>query len=267
MNFKFNSIVLALALAFASSSLLDGVTAAANQQQLRGSADSDTVSPTASPTVTTNDAVAGTANAVSNNNILEAYSNGNESIGCPLPRLDPKDGRWRCPNQKLSLDERRKLLPPPYDEINGEKLYSTWPATEGTTTFISNNTNPSNYIVTDTSGIAVSSQTSSQFEYEGVTYAGYRLGRPEGERAPIHYHETPQLLCLREGKIMVKTEGLPDATYEAPDCYMMPAYTKASVISLKGGKVEDCLFRTPYGGRDWVVIEPNYYNLQGQWLV
>ena len=266
MNFKFNSIVLALALAFASSSLLDGVTAA-NQQQLRGSADSDTVSPTASPTVTPTDAVAGTANAVSNNNILEAYSNGNESIGCPLPRLDPKDGRWRCPNQKLSLDERRKLLPPPYDEINGEKLYSTWPATEGTTTFISNNTNPSNYIVTDTSGIAVSSQTSSQFEYEGVTYAGYRLGRPEGERAPIHYHETPQLLCLREGKIMVKTEGLPDATYEAPDCYMMPAYTKASVISLTGGKVEDCLFRTPYGGRDWVVIEPNYYNLQGQWLV
>ena len=44
-------------------------------------------------------AVAGNANAVSNNlrgngsNTLEAYSNENESVGCPLPRLDPKDGR------------------------------------------------------------------------------------------------------------------------------------------------------------------------------
>lgn len=159
------------------------------------------------------------------------------------------------------------MLPPPYDEINDEKLNYTWLAKEGTITFISNYTNPSKYIVTDTSGIAVSNQTSSQIEYEGVTYAGYRLGRPEGERAPIHYHETPQFLCLCEGKIMVKTEGLPDATYEAPDCYMIPAYTKASVISLTRGKVEDCLFRTPYGGRYWVVIEPNYYDLQGQWSV
>ena len=63
-------------------------------------------------------AVAGTASAVSNHlrgngsNTLEAYSNENET------------------NQTLSLDERRKLLPPPNDEINEEKLESTWPPTK-----------------------------------------------------------------------------------------------------------------------------------------
>ena len=64
-------------------------------------------------------AVAGTASAVSNHlrgngsNTLEAYSNENESLGCPPPR-------FFC----------RKLLPPPNDEINDEKLESTWPPTK-----------------------------------------------------------------------------------------------------------------------------------------
>ena len=132
----------------------------------------------------------------------------------------------------------------PFDEINGEKLDDTWPATAGLTVPISNN---------------------SAYEYEGVSFKGFRLSRPKGERAPIHYHEVPQLLCLESGSILVKTEGGADKTYQAPDCYMMPAYTKVSVISLEGGKVENCLLRVPKGGIDWVVIEPKYYDLQGQW--
>jgi hypothetical protein len=130
----------------------------------------------------------------------------------------------------------------PFDEINGEKL-DQWPATAGVTEPLSN---------------------SSAFDYEGIDYRGYKLSRPTGKRAPIHYHEVAQQLCLQNGTILVKTEGEADKTYSAPDCYMMPAYTKVSVISLVT-KVESCLLRVPKGGYDWIVIEPKYYDIQGQW--
>jgi len=131
----------------------------------------------------------------------------------------------------------------PYDEINGVKLDDFWPATAGETFPIAEH---------------------YQYDYEGIDFVGYRLSRPTGERAPIHYHEVAQLLCLEKGRIMVMTEGEEDKFYSAPDCYMMPAYTKVSVISLET-KVENCLLRVPKGGLDWVVIEPKYYELQGQW--
>lgn len=131
----------------------------------------------------------------------------------------------------------------PYDEINGVKLDDFWPATAGDTFPIADH---------------------YQYDYQGIDFVGYRLSRPTGERAPIHYHEVSQLLCLESGKIMVMTEGEEDKFYSAPDCYMMPAYTKVSVISLET-KVENCLLRVPKGGLDWVVIEPKYYDLQGQW--
>jgi len=131
----------------------------------------------------------------------------------------------------------------PFDEINGVKLDDFWPATAGKTVPIAKN---------------------YQYSYEGIDFKGYKLSRPTGERAPIHYHEVSQLLCLESGKIMVLTDGEPEKMYQAPDCYMMPAYTKVSVISLET-KVESCLLRVPKGGLDWVVIEPKYYGLQGQW--
>ena len=43
---------------------------------------------------------------------------------------------------------------------------------------------------------------------------------------------------------------------------MMPAYTKVTVLSLVT-KVELCPLRIPKGGLDWVVLEPEYYELQG----
>ena len=167
----------------------------------------------------------------------------NTTAGCPLPTWHA-DGTWSCPDQSLTLEQRRNLLRDqmPFDEINGEKLDS-WPATAGTNAPISVN---------------------SAYDYEGISYRGFKLARPSGERAPIHYHEIEQMLCLDAGKILVKTEGKADATYSAPDCYMMPAYTKVTAIILEA-KVESCLFRVPHGGLDWVVIEPQYYNLQGQW--
>jgi len=165
------------------------------------------------------------------------------SVGCPLPTL--KGGRWTCPDQSLTLAQRRTLFDSmrPFDEINGVKLDDHWPATAGLTKPLAGK---------------------YEYDYEGIAFKGYRLSRPTGERAPIHYHEVSQLLCLEYGKIMVLTDQEEPKTYQAPDCYMMPAYTKVSVISLET-KVENCLLRVPKGGLDWVVIEPKYYDLQGQW--
>jgi len=168
----------------------------------------------------------------------------NESIGCPLPTYLGGDV-WLCPDQTLTLEQRRTLFDAmkPFDEINGVKLDDYWPATAGKTDPIANH---------------------YAFDYEGISFKGYKLSRPTGERAPIHYHEVAQQLCLEKGKIMVMTDGQEDRYYQAPDCYMMPAYTKVSVISIDE-KVESCLLRVPHGGLDWVVIEPKYYDLQGQW--
>ena len=166
------------------------------------------------------------------------------NVGCPFPTLH-MDGTYTCPDQTLSLEQRRNLFEEmkPFDKINGVKLDDYWPATAGHTSPISKH---------------------SSYEYNNVSYKGFSLFRDTGERAPIHYHEVAQLLCLDKGKILVKTEGEADKTYTAPDCYMMPAYTKVSVISLET-KVEDCLLRVPKGGLDWVVIEPDYYYIQDQW--
>jgi len=171
--------------------------------------------------------------------------NSGPAVDCPLPTFDVKSGDYTCPNQMLNLAERRTRFSrmKPFDEINGVKLDDHWPATAGNTVPLAGN---------------------YQYDYNGVSYKGYRLSRPTGERAPVHYHEVAQLLCLEKGKIRVLTDGEPDKTYTAPDCYMMPAYTKVSVISLET-KVENCLLRVPHGGYDWIVIEPKYYDLQGQW--
>jgi quercetin dioxygenase-like cupin family protein len=167
-------------------------------------------------------------------------------MGCPVPRQE-KNGRWICPDQSLNISERRALLEDqkPWDEVNGEKL-TQWKATAATTTHIS-------------------PKGSWHYDYEGVNYVGYHVERAGGERAPIHYHEQAQLLCLEEGSILVKVQGQPDASYSAPDCYMMPAYTKLSVISITTKK-EKCLLRIPHGGLPWVVLEPEFQEgLQGQW--
>ena len=72
------------------------------------------------------------------------------------------------------------------------------------------------------------------------------------------------MLCLTSGSITVLVEGSEPANYAAPDCYMMPAYTKVSVLTLET-KDELALLRVPEGGLDWVVLEEAYYGLQGQW--
>lgn len=124
----------------------------------------------------------------------------------------------------------------PWDQINGETLDDNWPATAGQTLPMSNSPDTTKW----------------DAHYNGVTFIAYTLSRPKGERAPIHYHEVPQQICLAKGKVLVKLEGSADKIYTAPDCYLMPAYTKMSVISLED-KVENCLFRVPDGGLDWVV--------------
>ena len=53
---------------------------------------------------------------------------------------------------------------------------------------------------------------------------------------------------MQEGEISVYMEGAPVQKYKAPDCYMMPAYTKVSVIT-HVKKVETCLLRIPEGGK------------------
>lgn len=174
--------------------------------------------------------------------------NPGQTIGCPLPAL--KNGRFVCPDENLSLEQRRTLFDnmKPWNQINGETLDDNWPATAGQTEPMSSSPDTAKWNV----------------HYGGVLYTAYTLSRVAGERAPIHYHEVPQQICLAKGKVLVKLEGSADKIYTAPDCYLMPAYTKMSVISLED-KVENCMFRVPDGGLDWVVIEPNYYGLQGQW--
>jgi hypothetical protein len=180
----------------------------------------------------------------------------NTADGCPYPThprhvrdFEEGEDKWQCPNQQLSLDDRRAVLPPPYDKINEEVphgwlngKYVPFPATGADATPVSTNT-PGYY-------------------YDEVDYVAYNVARPTGERAPIHYHEVAQLLCLTEGNITVLTEGLQPKNYSAPACYMMPAYTKVTVLSLVT-KVELCPLRIPKGGLDWVVLEPEYYELQG----
>lgn len=176
---------------------------------------------------------------------VTAQKDAASAIHCPMPTFNEATGGWSCPDQTLSLEQRRTLFESmkPFDEINGLKLDEFWPATAG-----------------DTKEMA----PHFEYDYEGIDYKAYRLVRPTGERAPLHYHEVAQQLCLEKGKILVMTQGQPDKYYQAPDCYMMPAYTKVTVISLET-KVETCLLRVPKGGLDWVVIEPKYYDLQGQW--
>jgi len=195
-----------------------------------------------------------TSTLMSSSLSLRAHANEDESISCPLPRFDPSDGRWRCINQQLTLEQRRELVADmqPFDEINGEKLDETWPATAGKTTDLSHNPYR-NGTMTD------------EYDHEGVIYMFQNLVRPEGERTPIHYHETPQMFCLRQGKILVKREGYPDTMYEPPACYVMEAYIKMATISLVGDKVEDCLLRKQHGDFNWVVLEPDYLHLQNQW--
>ena len=117
----------------------------------------------------------------------------------------------------------------------------------------------------DAHGLPLTATLHGRLE-NGIARSGLSsLLRPEGERTPIHYHETPQMFCLRQGKILVKREGYPDTMYEPPACYVMEAYIKMATISLVGDKVEDCLLRKQHGDFNWVVLEPDYLHLQNQW--
>ena len=164
---------------------------------------------------------------------------------CPLP-VYLEDGTYGCQDQSLTLEQRRQLLPPPYDMINGRRLEDIQPASGATTLPITDRASTNSY------------------SYLGVDYAAFNITRTTGYRAPIHYHEQPQMLCLTSGRITVVTEGEEDKDYEAPDCYMMPAFTKVSVLT-RDTKVEVGQMRVPKGGYNWIVLEPEYYDLQGQW--
>ena len=159
---------------------------------------------------------------------------------------------FKCLNESISLDERRRLVPGPYNEINGQNLDILQPALAATTWKIGANETGRN--------------VKSSYAYQGATYAGFMVERPAGYRAPIHYHEVPQLLCLTEGSVEVWMEGHETKTYSAPDCYMMPAYTKVCPLTLTK-KREYALLRVPDHGYDWIVLEEKYYSLQTQWKV
>lgn len=163
-------------------------------------------------------------------------------VDCALPEIQA-DSRFACPDQTLTLEERRNKFEDmkPFDLINGERLDDKWPASGSTH-------------VADT----------QKWNLDGIQYNRYQLSRKAGERSPIHYHENAQITCLKQGKVMLFQEGEENQVFEAPDCYLMPPYKKMSALSLTD-KIEEELFHVPEGGLDWVVIEPNYYYLQGQW--
>jgi len=151
---------------------------------------------------------------------------------------------WTCPDQSLTLEERRTLPQfEPFNEINGLVMETLQPASAAFPIPFSNR---------------------STYWYQNVTYLVYKIGRPAGLRAPIHYHEVPQEICLEKGKITVYEEGSDPVNYTAPDCYLMHAFRKMSVLTLED-KVEICPFRVPDGGYDWIVLEEQYYDQQGQW--
>lgn len=161
---------------------------------------------------------------------------------------------YTCLNENITLKDRRDLLfhQEPYDQINGVRLDDIQPALAATTWKIGD----------DVMGAGRTVQ--SAFEYQGATYAGFMVERAAGYRAPIHYHEVPQLLCLVEGSVEVWMEGQTPKIYTAPDCYMMPAYTKVCPLTLKKKK-EYALLRVPKGGYDWIVLEEKYHDMQTQW--
>jgi len=169
------------------------------------------------------------------------YPNGDQLSPCALPMY--KHGRYVCGDQSVTLEARRKELAymEPFDEVNGRRLDDTWPATASTP-----------YAET----IA--------WELEGISYRKYQITRPAGERSPIHVHENAQLTCLKKGKVMLFIEGQEDQILTAPDCTLMPPFTKMSSLSLED-KVEEEYFRFPQGGLDWIVLEPKYHSIQGQW--
>lgn len=175
---------------------------------------------------------------------------------CTFPnfiiRPDGKPPLRYCPDLNLSLEQRRQLVTQfmgPLDEINGVKLDRIQKAKAAKTTMYGQNQNPN---------------ATTAFKYQGTQYVAYVVERDTGFRAPIHYHEVPQMLCLLEGTVEVWMEGAATKNYTAPDCYMMPAYTKVCPLTIKK-KIEFAYLRIPQKGLDWVVIEEQYYAQQGQW--
>jgi len=166
----------------------------------------------------------------------------NPKVHCALPEIQ-KNGEHACPDQTKSIEERRNRHDEmkPFDQINGVRLDDFWPASA-----------------------SVHVAETQRWEQDGIKYNRYRLFRKAGERSPIHYHENAQITCLKEGRVMLFQEGEEDQIHEAPDCYLMPPHKKMSALSLTD-KIEEELFHIPADGIDWVVLEPNYHHLQGQW--
>ena len=124
MNFKFNSIVLALALAFASSFLLDGVTAV-DQQQLRGSPDDNNspqrnmagmVCPALAPTNGTS--CAGVLPSGFTNGGCEWHHSAWDTAGTKTTTIDRcscpgQQGSWSCSKDIETVTSPPVPSPPP----------------------------------------------------------------------------------------------------------------------------------------------------------
>jgi len=163
-----------------------------------------------------------------------------KSHDCALPEM--KEGKFVCPDQSVSIKTRRTMEEfEPFDEINGQRLDDFWPAT------------PSTHV-----------GEAQHWNHDGIRYSRYQLMRKAGERSPIHIHENAQVTCLTEGKVMFFQEGEEPSVHEAPGCILMRPFVKMSALSLTD-KIETELFHVPEGGLDWVVLEPKYYHMQGQW--
>jgi len=159
---------------------------------------------------------------------------------CALPEL--KDGKFVCPDQSVPIHTRRSWEEyEPFDEINGERLDDRWPAT------------PSDPVA-----------AAEHWNVNGIRYSRYQNFRKAGERSPIHIHENTQITCLVQGKVMMFQEGEEPSVHEAPSCIVMRPYVKMSALSLTD-KIETELFHVPEDGLDWVVLEPKYHHMQGQW--
>ena len=141
--------------------------------------------------------------------------------------------------KRRPLAEWRKLVPEPYDEINGRKPPGI--------------------------PMAVNSTVNSWYSIRNVSFINWWIpGRPPGSRTLIHFHPRPQMVCLVSGHIRTMIDGFPDQDHGPGDCFLMPQNRKMVNLALgpEPTYTDFDTFRVPIEKPLWVVVEPDQLHLQ-----
>lgn len=156
------------------------------------------------------------------------------------------------PNKsEMTLAEWRALIPEPHDKINGEVPPGIPVATNST--------------LLDLHKVE-----------KGTCFVSWWIpGRLVGYRTPIHFHPRPQEVCVVSGALLTMIEGREPQEHRAGECFMMPQMTKMLNLAIgtnvtqkeEVGYTDFDIFRVPDGEPEWVVIEPNHLDIQGEQFV